>query len=116
MARLVAENPGILEAVFTQREVEYGLGTRRWHEHLSARFGAKEAVLKAFGTGLGRRMCWTDVEIVHDAAGRPRVCLHGAVADWAQRHGGYGNAWDPIVWGAWKPEGLDAIRAPLAGR
>lgn len=36
--------------------------------------------------------------------------------DWAQRHGGYGNAWDPIVWGAWKPEGLDALRAPLAGR
>jgi holo-[acyl-carrier protein] synthase len=87
MARLVVENPGILEAVFTPREAEYCLGKRRWHEHLAARFGAKEAVLKAFGTGLGRRMRWTDVEIVHDAAGRPRVCLHGAVADWAQRNG-----------------------------
>ena len=40
-------------------------------DHLAARFAAKEAVLKAFGTGIGRRMRWTDVEIVKErAAGR----------------------------------------------
>jgi holo-[acyl-carrier protein] synthase len=87
MARLVAENPGILEALFTREESEYCLTRRRRHEHLAARFAAKEAVLKALGTGLGRRMCWTDVEIVHDMTGRPRVRLHGAVARWAERQG-----------------------------
>lgn len=87
MARLIAENPGIVEVVFTRRESEYCLGKRRCHEHFAARFAAKEAALKAFGTGLGRRMRWTDVEIVHDTAGRPRVCLHGEVEDWARRHG-----------------------------
>lgn len=87
MARLVKENPGILDALFTRRETEYCVGRRRCHEHLAGRFVAKEAVLKALGTGLGRGMQWTDVEIVHDAAGRPRVWLHGIVADWARRHG-----------------------------
>jgi holo-[acyl-carrier protein] synthase len=87
VARLIAENPGIVDVVFTRRESEYCLGKRRCHEHLAARFVAKEAVLKAFGTGLGPRMRWTEVEIVHDTAGRPRVCLHGEVADWARRHG-----------------------------
>lgn len=87
MTRLVTENPGIVEAVFTHQEAEYCLGKRRCHEHLAARFAAKEAVLKALGTGLGPGMGWTDVEIVHDVRGRPRVRLHGAVAEWAQRHG-----------------------------
>ena len=85
MARLVAENPGILEQVFTRRESEYCLAKRRCHEHLAARFAAKEAVLKAFGTGLAQRMRWTDVEVVLDPAGRPRVRLHGDVAVWAER-------------------------------
>lgn len=85
MARLVADNPGIVDDVFTERESEYCLAKRRRHEHLAARFAAKEAVLKAFGTGLARRMRWRDVEVVHDASGRPRVCLHGDVAVWAER-------------------------------
>lgn len=87
MARLVAENPGILQAAFTDEETEYCLAKRRCHEHLAARFAAKEAVLKALGTGLGVRMRWTDVEIIHDLAGRPLVRLHGEVARWAQRQG-----------------------------
>jgi holo-[acyl-carrier protein] synthase len=87
MARLVSENPGIVDAVFTHGESEYCLPKRRCHEHLAARFAAKEAVLKAFGTGLGQRMRWTDIEILHDTAGRPRICLHGEVAQWAQRQG-----------------------------
>jgi holo-[acyl-carrier protein] synthase len=54
---------------------------------MAARFAAKEAVLKAFGTGLGQRMRWTDVEIVNELTGRPRVHLHGEVAAWARRRG-----------------------------
>jgi holo-[acyl-carrier protein] synthase len=87
IARLVNENPGILETLFTDRELTYCQGKRRCHEHMAARFAAKEAVLKAFGTGLGQRMRWTDVEIVNGITGRPRVYLYGEVAAWAQRHG-----------------------------
>jgi len=36
-----------------------------------------------------------------------------AERDWALRHASYGNAHSPLVWGAWQPEGLDAIKAPI---
>ena len=36
--------------------------------------------------------------------------------DWVLRHSSYGNTYSPLVWGPWKPEGLDAIKAPLAVR
>ena len=54
---------------------------------MAARFAAKEAVLKAFGTGISQRMRWTDVEVVNEASGRPRIRLDGAVATFAERHG-----------------------------
>lgn len=87
VARLVDESGGIEEEVFTERELTYCRARRRRHQHLAVRFAAKEAVLKALGTGLGRRMRWTDVEIVRAAGGAPEVHLHGAVADYAERHG-----------------------------
>ena len=87
LERLATENPGILETVFTDHERAYCLGKRRQYEHLAARFAGKEAVLKAFGTGMGQRMRWTDVEIVNTVLGRPRVNLAGEVAAYAERHG-----------------------------
>lgn len=54
---------------------------------MAARFAAKEAVLKAFGTGISQRMRWTDVEVVNEASGRPQIRLDGAVATFAERHG-----------------------------
>ena len=73
--------------VFTAGELEYCRGKRRRYEHMAARFAAKEAVLKAFGTGISQRMRWTDVEVVSESNGRPRIVLDGAVAAYAERHG-----------------------------
>jgi holo-[acyl-carrier protein] synthase len=87
VARLVTENEGILDVLFTDREQRYCLAKRRSHERMAGRFAAKEAVLKAFGTGIGPRMRWTDVEIVPGRRGRPEVCLRGQVAAWAERRG-----------------------------
>lgn len=87
MARLLDEQPEIADTLFTAREQSYCAGKRRRLEHLAARFAAKEAVLKAFGTGVGPRMRWTDVEIVNTSFGRPRVHLHGVVAEVARRKG-----------------------------
>lgn len=75
------------EALFTPGELEYCRGKRRRYEHMAARFAAKEAVLKAFGTGLSQRMRWTDVEVVNERTGRPGVRLAGAVAAFAERNG-----------------------------
>ena len=85
--RLVTENAGVEPRLFTAREIAYCTGRRRRFEHLAARFAAKEAVLKAIGTGIGRRMLWTDVEVVRGAAGRPAIALVGEVASEADRRG-----------------------------
>lgn len=87
MARLSRENPGIQDTIFTPLELRYCLGKRRSFEHLAARFAAKEAVLKALGSGLGQRMRWTDVEIVSGGLGRPRARLSGEVEALARRRG-----------------------------
>lgn len=87
LARLVTDNPGITDTLFTEREHTYCLAKRRRYEHMAARFAAKEAVLKAFGTGMGQRMRWTDVEVVNGVTGKPLIHLHGEVAAWARAHG-----------------------------
>ena len=53
---------------------------------LAARFAAKEAVAKAFGTGIGD-MRWIEIEIVNDERGRPEVHLHGVAAKLAESMG-----------------------------
>jgi holo-[acyl-carrier protein] synthase len=87
VARLASEHSASLDTVFTPAELEYCAGKRRRDEHLAARFAAKEAVLKAVGTGLRARMHWTDVEIVRAPSGQPGVRLHGEVAECARRRG-----------------------------
>ena len=87
LERLVKDNERRQANLFTERELAYCRGKRRCYEHMAARFAAKEAVLKAFGTGFGQHMRWTDVEVVNEAGGRPRIRLDGAVATFAQRHG-----------------------------
>jgi holo-[acyl-carrier protein] synthase len=87
VARLAGGDARVLDEVFTPGELAYCRRRRNPVDHLAARFAAKEAVLKAFGTGIGRRMRWTDVEIAKERSGRPLVQLHGEVASWADRRG-----------------------------
>src|SRR6185436_1117414 len=46
-------------------------------EYLAARFSAKEAISKAFGTGIGQHLGWQDLEVARKASGEPYVVLHG---------------------------------------
>ena len=65
--------------VFTPDEIAYCAGRARKFEHLAARFAAKEATLKALGTGITGWASMQEVEVVHDAAGRPEIRLRGGV-------------------------------------
>ena len=67
------------QRVFTPAEIAYCAGRARKFEHLAARFAAKEATLKALGTGITGWASMQEVEIVHDAAGRPEIRLRGGV-------------------------------------
>jgi holo-[acyl-carrier protein] synthase len=64
------------QRVFTGGEVTYCLTRARYAESFAARFAAKEAVMKALGTGYGRGVWWRDIEVVR-TSGRPAIVLHG---------------------------------------
>src|SRR5437016_7536701 len=67
-----------LDRVYTPTEHEYcQQNPKRLYEHLAGRFAAKEAVLKVLGTGWRGGIAWTDIEIVKDISGQPRILLTG---------------------------------------
>ena len=58
-------------------EIAYCRSHRAPAPFIAVRFAAKEAVAKAFGTGIGAALGWHDMEISHEPSGRPFVTLHG---------------------------------------
>src|SRR5215210_4781438 len=67
-----------LDRVFTPLEQDYcAKNPKRYYEHLSGRFAAKEAVLKVLGTGWRGGIAWTDVEIINEPSGQPKMTLSG---------------------------------------
>lgn len=76
-----------LDRCFTPGEQAYADSRKGRDEHLAARFAAKEAVLKALGTGWRDGIAWTDVEVALEPSGRPTVRLHGETARVAREAG-----------------------------
>ena len=67
-----------LDRVFTPAEQEYcNASKKRTLEHYAGRFAAKEAVLKVLGTGWRGNIAWTDIEIVPEPSGQPKIRLSG---------------------------------------
>lgn len=64
-----------LSRVFTDEERSYCFGMKFPHKHLAARFAAKEAVSKAFTTGIGAELGWKSVSVYHGERQEPRVRL-----------------------------------------
>jgi holo-[acyl-carrier protein] synthase len=74
--RLLARHgDSFLRRVFTPEERAYCMARAEPWVSLAARFAAKEAVAKAFGTGIGGELDWTSIGIVNDARGAPSVVL-----------------------------------------
>ncbi len=76
-----------LSRIFTAGEREYCAAMRKPEIFFAARFAAKEAVSKAFGTGISVQLGWLDIEVRRKASGEPFVVLHGAGAATAKRLG-----------------------------
>lgn len=68
---------GLRESIFTGDEITYCEGMKNKYQHYAARFAAKEAFLKALGTGWRFGIKFTDVEVVHDVLGNPGIRLKG---------------------------------------
>jgi holo-[acyl-carrier protein] synthase len=73
-----------LHRVFTEGEIAYCTRRRNPAPHLAGRFAAKEAAMKALGTGHSRGVLWRDIEVVR-LSGPPQLRLHGGAAARAAR-------------------------------
>ena len=67
-----------LHRVFTDGEIAYCQSMKNPARHFAARFAAKGAVAKAFGTGIGKAMGWRDIDIHKKRSGEPFVVLGGS--------------------------------------
>ena len=76
-----------IERVFTAEEAYMCSRRATAASSFALRFAAKEAVLKALGTGMRGRMKWTDVEIANDDLGKPEIALSGESASVAEKMG-----------------------------
>lgn len=73
-----------LERLFTPSEIRYCEKHRNRAERFAGRFAAKEAAMKALGTGWARGVRWVDIEVVREPSGKPTLKLSGktrAIAD-----------------------------------
>lgn len=88
IARMIERHGELfLARVFTTREIEYCSARKAANQHYAGRWAAKEAILKALGTGWARGIQWRDMEIRNDGAGKPRVALGGGAREACERLG-----------------------------
>ena len=76
-----------LHRVFTDAEIHYCDSKVNRAERYAARFAAKEAALKAIGTGLRMGISWREVEVTRLPGGRPTITFHGVAAGFASKLG-----------------------------
>lgn len=86
-AMAAPHGPRFRERVFTAAEVAYAESKANRAERYAARFAAKEAGMKALGTGWRNGVTWHDLEVVNLPSGRPTLRLQGEAAEIALRLG-----------------------------
>lgn len=87
--RAAAERFGrrFVERIFTPAEIAYVERKANRYERYAARFAAKEAGMKAIGTGWRHGVRWRDFEVANLPSGKPTLLLHGRAALFAERLG-----------------------------
>jgi holo-[acyl-carrier protein] synthase len=76
-----------VQRIFTAGEIRYCDSKANRMERYAARFAAKEAAMKALGTGWNRGVRWRDCEVTRLPGGRPTISFHGVAAEFAARLG-----------------------------
>jgi holo-[acyl-carrier protein] synthase len=80
VAEKMGKKQGFKELVFSADEIIYCEARTYKYEHYAARFAAKEAFLKAIGTGWRNGTAFNEIEIYHDEEGKPEMRFHGLTA------------------------------------
>lgn len=76
-----------LQRIFTAGEIHYCDAKANRFERYAARFAAKEAAMKALGTGWNHGVRWRDCEVIRKPGGRPTIAFHGTAAKFALKLG-----------------------------
>lgn len=87
IAAKVAKNNGFRELVFAENEIRYCEKQAHAAQHFAARFAAKEAFLKALGTGWANGTAFNEIEVVHNGQGQPQLQLTGETANTVKPYG-----------------------------
>lgn len=74
-----------LQRVYTDREIRYCQSRKQAIQHFAGRWAAKEAILKALGSGWRRGIAWTDIEVHNNTHGQPAVSLRAGARDVADK-------------------------------
>ncbi|HTX88976.1 MAG TPA: holo-ACP synthase [Bacteroidales bacterium] len=78
---------GFREKIFTPGEIAYCEGMKNKHQHYAARFSAKEAFMKAIGTGWRFGIRFADIDVYHDEFGKPLIRLSGKAEELVRKEG-----------------------------
>lgn len=70
-----------INRVYTAYEIQYCQSRKQSTQHFAGRWAAKEAVLKALGTGWIKGISWRDVEVRNDSGGKPSIALYGGARE-----------------------------------
>ena len=76
-----------INRVYTPEEVRYCQSRKQATQHFTGRWAAKEAILKALGTGWSQGITWRDVEIRNEPGGKPVVAVRGGAKEVVQQLG-----------------------------
>lgn len=82
------DNQPLLGRLFTRGELDYCSTKKHMAQHLALRFAAKEAFLKAIGTGLREGISWQEMDVVNDQLGKPALLVTGRAAEVLAEQGG----------------------------
>jgi holo-[acyl-carrier protein] synthase len=86
-AAVVRHGAPFIERLFTPAEAAYCQRYKSPYERYAGRFAAKEAAMKALGTGWARGVRWRDIEVVREPSGKPTLQLHGVAGQIAESLG-----------------------------
>jgi holo-[acyl-carrier protein] synthase len=78
-------NSGLREKLFTSHEIAYCENKKNKAQHYAARFAAKEAFLKAIGTGWREGLKFNEIEVTNDKMGKPMIVLSGKTKDFVDQ-------------------------------
>jgi holo-[acyl-carrier protein] synthase len=85
--RALGRTESLKQTLFTPREIAYCESRGKSAQHFAARFAAKEAFLKAMGTGWREGYRFNEIEILNDELGKPEAVVHGEVKKYCDEKG-----------------------------